>query len=318
MSEKPTYEALEKRVRELETAVAAPGEANRELRESQRQMSVLVENLPGMAYRCLYAPGGPMQFVSPGCFALTGHTADELTAPGGIDYRDLIHPEDREVFDSSVKKALKQDRHFEIEYRIRTRSGELKYVLDQGRVAANHSCREKCLTGFVTDITGRKQREKALRKNEEIFNHFMEFSPIYVFFKDRKIRSIKLSKNYEQMLGMPLDDILGKTMDELFPPDLTESMIADDRKILNEGKQVVVEEELNGRYYTTTKFPIFIDGKPLYLAGYTMDITERRKAEDALRNSEAKLRDRNNFIQTVLDNLPIGLAVNYFDSGAAT
>ena len=66
-------------------------------------------------------------------------------------------------------------------------------------------------------------------------------------------------------------------------------MIADDQKILNEGKLVVVDEELNGRYYTTTKFPIIIDGKPLYLCGYTIDITERKKAEEALLESEKKL-----------------------------
>ena len=45
----------------------------------------------------------------------------------------------------------------------------------------------------------------ALHESEEIFNHFMENSPIYVFFKDKKIRSIKLSKNYEQMIGRPLN-----------------------------------------------------------------------------------------------------------------
>ncbi len=163
-----------------------------------------------------------------------------------------------------------------------------------------------------------KQSEAALRETEEIFKCFLENSPIYVFFKDRDMRSIKLSRNYEQMLGKPLNELLGKTMDEIFPSDLAKKMIADDLKILNEGKLVVVDEEFSGTYYTTTKFPIFIDGKPRYLAGYTIDITDHKTAEDALRESEAQLRDRNSFIQAILDNLPIGLSVNYLESDSSS
>ncbi len=129
------------------------------------------------------------------------------------------------------------------------------------------------------DITDQRAAEDALRETEEIFSHFMENSPIYVFFKDQEIRSLRLSKNYEQMLGMPLENILGKTMDELFPSDLAKSMIEDDKRVLNHGEVVTVDEELNGRYYTTIKFPIFIDKQPRYLAGYTIDITERILSE---------------------------------------
>jgi hypothetical protein len=64
-------------------------------------------------------------------------------------------------------------------------------------------------------------------------------------------------------------------MDELFPSDLAKSMIEDDKRVLNNREIVAVDEELNGRYFTTIKFPILIDGEPRYLAGYTIDITER-------------------------------------------
>ncbi|RPI06942.1 MAG: PAS domain S-box protein [Ignavibacteriae bacterium] len=134
----------------------------------------------------------------------------------------------------------------------------------------------------INDITERKRIEEALKEGEEIFRHFMENSPIYVFFKDENIRAIRLSKNYEQMLGRPLEELIGKTMDELFPSELAKSMIIDDKKILREKKPVVVEEELNGKYYTTIKFPILIDGRPRFLAGYTIDITERKHAEERL------------------------------------
>ncbi|MBK6284834.1 MAG: PAS domain S-box protein [Draconibacterium sp.] len=145
------------------------------------------------------------------------------------------------------------------------------------------------------DITEQKQAEKSLKERDEIFRHFMENSPVYVFFKDTDIKAIQLSKNYENLLGLPLDQIIGKSMDELFPSDLAKKMIADDMKVLREGKLKVVDEEFNGRCYTTIKFPIIIDGKPAYLAGYTIDNTERRRAEETLKSSEERLKVLFNF-----------------------
>ncbi len=143
---------------------------------------------------------------------------------------------------------------------------------------------------------------------EEMFNHFMENSPIYVFFKDDKIRSIKLSRNYEKMLGKPLEELLGKTMDELFPSDLAKSMVADDLRVLKEGKQITIEEELNGRFYTTTKFPIIHNGKPLYLAGYTIDITEHKLANEELKSRNTLL---NALINSASDIIIFSLDKNY-------
>ena len=148
---------------------------------------------------------------------------------------------------------------------------------------------------FRTDITEQKNTEDTLRRSEQIFNQFLEYSPIYVFFKDVNIRSLRLSRNFEQMLGRPLHELLGKNMDELFPSEFARKMVADDIRILKEGKLTELEEELNGRYYSTTKFPIYIDGKPMYLAGYTIDITSRKLAGDmikaALNEKEILLRE---------------------------
>ena len=133
-----------------------------------------------------------------------------------------------------------------------------------------------------------KLAEETLRENEELFRLFMDYSPIYVFFKDEQIRSMQLSKNYEKMLGRPLHELIGKTMCDLFPSELAKSMVKDDLRILHEGKPIEVAEELDGRIYTTTKFPIIRDGKPPRLAGFTMDITEAKLAEKALRENEER------------------------------
>jgi PAS domain S-box-containing protein len=159
-------------------------------------------------------------------------------------------------------------------------------------------------SGFLMSaiITERKRGEEQLEQNENIFRSFLEYSPVYVFFKDKSTRTLRLSSNYETMLGIPVSEALGKTMFELFPSELAKKMVADDLKILEDGKPVDVIEELNGHTYETTKFPIFTDGKPDMLAGFTMDITERLQAEQALHSAEA-------FNKTIIAHSPVGISV---------
>ncbi len=144
--------------------------------------------------------------------------------------------------------------------------------------------------GIIRDITRRRKIEENLRESEERWRLFMEYNPIHVFFKDENIRCLQLSKNFEQMIGRPVEELIGKTMYDIFPPDLAKSMIEDDMKVLRDGIPVEVDEELNGRYYTTMKFPITRQGKPTLLAGFTIDITHRKEAEAEKAHLESQLR----------------------------
>lgn len=147
---------------------------------------------------------------------------------------------------------------------------------------------EKRTRKLKAEILKREKIEKDLLETQTIFDAFLEYNPIYVFFKDKDIRSLRLSRNYEKLLGKPLDELLGKTMDDLFPSDLAKSMIADDKKILREEKLLHIEEEMEGSYFETIKFPIYIKGKPEILAGFTIDITKRKKAELELLEANAR------------------------------
>lgn len=129
------------------------------------------------------------------------------------------------------------------------------------------------------EIMARKQAEASLMESEEKFRLFMEYSPVYVFFKDENLRAIHLSRNFEKMLGRPIHELLGKTIYEFLPPEMAKTTAEDDLRILCEGYPIEVEEEYNGRSYITLKFPIIIEGKPRFLAGFTMDVTDRKEME---------------------------------------
>ena len=143
---------------------------------------------------------------------------------------------------------------------------------------------------YTEVITERKRAEEALRKSEAIFNSFMEHCPVYVFFKDENTRPIRLSRNYEQLIGKPIEDLLGKTMDELFPSEMAKKMVEDDLSVIRGGKPIKVVEELDGKIYETTKFPIFQHGMPNLLAGFTIDITDRNLADKERIKFESQLR----------------------------
>jgi len=152
------------------------------------------------------------------------------------------------------------------------------------------------------DITERKRAEEALQDSQELFSLFMHHSPIYAFIKEvtpTESRVVQASDNYLQMIGISGREMVGKTMEELFPAEVAAKYTDDDWFVVNTGKVLKLDEDLNGRYYTTIKFPIKQGDKTL-LAGYTIDITDRKLAEEAVRKSESLYRKMN-------ENSPLGM-----------
>ncbi len=90
-----TSKNLKQKIKQLEKKLLASIGAEEALRESQRTLSTLMSNLPGMAYRCLNDADWTMEFVSDGAFPLTDYQADQLVWNRKVSYAQLINPEDR-------------------------------------------------------------------------------------------------------------------------------------------------------------------------------------------------------------------------------
>ncbi len=125
----------------------------------------------------------------------------------------------------------------------------------------------------------------SLSGSNELLSLYMRHSPIYTFIKEvtpTESRVLLSSENFEKMLGPIGKDINGKTMAELYPSSIAEKIATDDRIVVAKGEVMRLEEEFNGHCYDTIKFPISIGNKVL-IAGYLIDITERKKIAESLR-----------------------------------
>jgi|LSQX01.2.fsa_nt_gb PAS domain S-box-containing protein len=137
------------------------------LKESERSKSVFLHHLPGLAYRCNYDNKWTMQYVSNGCFDLTGYSPESLLYNRDLSYNDLISPEYREDIWNEWKRILAKRLPFKYEYEIVTATGERKWVLEMGQGIYNDDGDVEALEGIVLDISDRKAIEDALKYNKE-------------------------------------------------------------------------------------------------------------------------------------------------------
>ena len=136
--------------------------AKEALEESERSKSVLLSNLPGMAYRCLYNKEWTMLFVSEGCYELTGYRPDSLLNSKDLSFSDLINEEYREMLWLEWERVIAQHKTFKSEYAITTASGESKWVLETGQGVFRSDGSVEAIEGIIIDITNLKKTEEEI------------------------------------------------------------------------------------------------------------------------------------------------------------
>ncbi|MFH2001847.1 MAG: ATP-binding protein [Planctomycetota bacterium] len=154
--------SIEQGLGETETR-ARRRHAEQALRESERKLSTLLSNLPGMAYRSRNDEGWTLEFVSEGCYDLLGYRPSELIDNRAVSFLECVDQEDRERRWRQVQKALEEKKPFQLEYRILSASGESKWVWEQSVGIFSDDEGLIALEGFIHDISERKKTEVSLQ-----------------------------------------------------------------------------------------------------------------------------------------------------------
>ena len=200
----------------------------------------------------------------------------------------LFSDDKREEISTLISRTSEGENLISVEMPVCCKDGSVRIVL--WNTSNVYSADVKTIIATIAhgqDITERKRAEETLRESEEIFNQFLINSPDLVYIKDENHRFNKLSKSFENLFGKPTSEMIGKDLYELVPLELAKSVFEDDQKVLKGGIGVHVEEKLNDRILTSIKFPIHRgSGKPDYLGGFSIDITERRQMEEGLRQMQ--------------------------------
>lgn len=171
------------------------------------------------------------------------------------------------------------------------------------RVAQRTEELSSALAGLTAEIAIRQRAEEAARASEHFLNSIIENIPDTIFVKDAAtLRFVRLNKAGEQLLGCRRDELLGKSVHDLFPAPEAEFFDAKDRDVLESREMVNIPEEpvltrYGPRVVHTMKIPVLdVRGEPQFLLGISRDITERKRAEAELRESERRYRE----VQTAL------------------
>lgn len=262
--------------------------AEEALRESERVLSTLMSNLPGMAYRCLNDEDWTMKFVSEGCYALTGYQREDLIDNKRISYAKLISPQDQGYVWEGVQEALKEKRPFKLLYRILTSSGEERWVWEQGQGVFSPEDELVALEGFITDITDRKHAEEALREREELYRTLVNSAEEGIGLVDYDERFLFVNPKMANLVGYGQKELIGKSLLELVPHDEVEFIRSESlRRMKGETSRyetTLIHKTGTPRKVLVNAAPIFdAEGEFYATLGVLTDITDLKKVEDELR-----------------------------------
>ncbi len=254
--------------------------------------------LPGMAYRCSNDHEWTMQIVSAGSQELTGYSPIEFIERR-ITFEELILPHFRQMVWDEIQNAILDKSHFMVEYKIKDRAGNIKWVWEKGTGIYDENGSLLFLEGYIADISDKKAKEEDL-------DTFFDIQPELMCISTRDGVFLKLNRAWEHKFGYTLDELTGESFKKLIhPDDLVKTVDLDhatpegvvpafrNRYIAKDGRVVHLEWSAaikDGKYYASAR-----------------DITERieniKRLEEATDHLNDLIDKKNKFISILAHDL---------------
>lgn len=282
---------LKGRVRHENEAVAYGGVHTQ---EKDRILATLLSNLPGMAYRCRNDVNWTMDFVSEGCFDLTGYKAESLLGNRNVSYSDLILPQYRAHVWECVQEAVQDSEPFEIIYKIKTASGEEKWVWEKGVDILDEDT-VPALEGFITDVTPLMFAEQALHQSEERYRLMAEKTGQMVYDLNLATNEIVWAGAVMEITGVEereFQNVDLKGWEERIHPADRKAVMGELESCIREGKAFVSVYRFrrnNGSYlYVEDEGSFLVDasGNPERIVGVLRDYSHKMKVQELMIQTE--------------------------------
>lgn len=261
------------------------------LRAEEKYRSIFQHSVEGIFQT---TPDGHYISANPALARIYGYESAEDLIAHLTDIAGQLYVEEgrREQF---IRLMEEHDVVTDFESRVQRKDGSLIWISENVRAVRGEHHQLLYYEGTVEDITERRRSEEKVRNSEALYHSLVENLPQNIFRKDLNERFTFANQRFCQTLGRSLEEIIGKTDFDFFPPELAAKYQQDDRRILELGQPFeTIEEHIppSGEklYVNVSKTPLYDSkGQIIGLQGIFWDITERRRAEEGLRRTTLEL-----------------------------